>query len=57
MYLSLFTEGSGRPCTIGHLQTHLQDFAGGAVDKNLPANVGDPSSIPGPGRFNMPQSN
>ena len=57
MYLSLFTEGSGRPCTIGHLQIHLQDFAGGAVDKNLPANVGDPSSIPGPGRFNMPQSN
>ena len=35
----------------------MQDFAGGAVDKNRPANAGSPSSIPGPGRFHMPQSN
>ena len=33
------------------------DFLGGAVDKNLPANARDMGSIPGPGRFHMPQSN
>ena len=27
------------------------DFPGGPVVKNLPANVGDTGSIPGPGRF------
>ena len=32
----------------------LQDFPGGSVDKNLPANVGDMSLIPSPGRFHMP---
>ena len=25
--------------------------------KNLPVNAGDTGSIPGPGRFHMPQSN
>ena len=34
-----------------------QDFPGGAVDKNLPANAGDPGSIPGLGRFHLLQSN
>ena len=57
MFLRLFTEGSARPRTVGHLKTHLQDFAGGAVDKSLPANTGNPSVIPGPGRFHRPQSN
>ena len=33
------------------------DFPGGAVDKNLPANAGDMGSIPGLGRFHIPQSN
>ena len=33
------------------------DFPGGAVDKNLPSNARDMGSIPGPGRFHMPQSN
>lgn len=28
-----------------------------AVDKSLPANAGNPSVIPGPGRFHRPQSN
>ena len=28
-------------------------FPGGAVDKNLPANTGDMSSIPDLGRFHM----
>ena len=27
----------------------LQDFPGGSVDKNLPANAGDAGLIPGPG--------
>ena len=35
----------------------IQDFPGGAVDKNPPANAGDRSSAPGPGRFHMPWSN
>ena len=31
----------------------MWDFRGGPVVKNLPANAGDTSSIPGPGRFHM----
>ena len=34
-----------------------KDFPGGAVVKNPPANAGDTSSIPGPGRSHMPRSN
>ena len=34
-----------------------QDFPGGTVGKNPPANAGDTGSIPGPGRFHMVQSN
>ena len=34
-----------------------EDFPGGEVDKNTPANAGDMSSIPGPRRFYMPQGN
>ena len=33
------------------------DLAGGAMDRNPPANEGDMGSIPGAGRFHMPQSN
>ena len=33
------------------------DFPGGPVIKNLPDNAGDMGSIPGLGRFHMPQSN
>ena len=39
------------------LKTAQQDFPGGAVVKNPPANAGDAGSSPGPGRFHMPQSN
>ena len=35
---------------------NLQGFPGGAVFKNLPANAGDTSSSPGPGRSHMPRS-
>ena len=34
-----------------------QDFPGGTVDKNLPANAGDTGCIPGLERFYMPWSN
>ena len=34
-----------------------QDFPGGIVVKNPPANAGDTGSIPAPGRSHMPQSN
>ena len=33
----------------------MRDFPGGTVLKNLPANAGDMSSIPGPGRSHMPR--
>ena len=34
-------------------RTTTRDFPGGAVVKNLPANVGDMGSSPGPGRSHM----
>ena len=34
-----------------------QDFPGGPVVENPPANAGDTGSIPGPGRFHMPLGN
>ena len=34
-----------------------EDFPGGAVVKNPPANAGDMGSSPGPGRSHMPWSN
>ena len=33
------------------------DFSGGPLVKNRPANAGGMGSIPGPGRFHMPQGN
>ena len=33
------------------------DFPCGPVVKNLPANAGNTSSIPGPGRFHVSQGN
>ena len=38
-------------------QNHNEDFPGGTVVKNPPANAGDPSLIPGLGRAHMPWSN
>ena len=35
----------------------FKDFLGDTADKNPPAYAGDMSSIPGPGRFHMPQGN
>ena len=40
-----------------HLKFIYQDFPGGTVVKNLPANAGDTGSSPGPGRSHMPRSN
>ena len=34
-----------------------RDFPGGTVVKNPPANAGDTSSSPGPGRSHIPRSN
>jgi len=52
------------PCKSGVKITHsnpvkqkTQGFPGGLNVGDLPANVGDTSSIPGPGRPHMPQSN
>ena len=35
----------------------LWTFPGGIVDRSPPANAGDPSLIPGLGRFHMLQNN
>ena len=35
----------------------LEDFPGGTVVKNPPANAGDTGSRPGQGRSHMPRSN
>ena len=40
-----------------HLQWTHQDFPGGAVVKNPPANAGDMGLSPGPGRSHMPRGN
>ena len=39
------------------LNDTLLDFPGGPVVKNLPASAGETGSIPGLGRFHMPQGN
>ena len=39
------------------LQKIEEDFLGGSVVKNPPANAGDTSSIPGLRRFHMLQNN
>ena len=41
----------------GQIKEKPQEFPGGAVDKNPPANAGDMGSIPGLGGFHMPQNN
>ena len=42
---------------FGYYEYHSQDFPGGPLVKNLPANAEDMSSVPGLGRSPMPQSN
>ena len=39
------------------LKVVAEDFPGGAVVKNPPANAGDTGLIPGPGRSHVPRSN
>ena len=42
---------------IFEFKMHVEDFPGGAVVKNLPANAGDTGLSPGPRRFHMPWGN
>ena len=43
---------------LQYLQTfYIKSFPGGPVVKNLPANAGDISLIPGLGRFHIPWGN
>ena len=42
---------------LENVKKQLEDFRGGSMDKNPPANVGDTGSIPGLGRFHMPRTN
>ena len=46
-----------RPLWFLSAKLLVQDFPGGAVVKNPPANAGDTGSSPGPGRSHMPRSN
>ena len=39
------------------IKTTMRGFPRGRVVKNLPANAGNTSSSPGPGRSHMPQGN
>ena len=43
--------------TVKNQNSMNSDFPGGAVDKYLPANVGDTGLSPGLGRFHVPQRN
>ena len=51
---SFYTESEGEE---SKKILEMEDFLGGPVVKNLPANAGDTSSIPGLGRFHMLQGN
>ena len=42
---------------VGELRSQKPDFTGDAVVKNPPANAGDTSSSPGPGRSHILWSN
>ena len=46
-------------CDVGDtgLYSAVEDFPGGPVVKNPPANIGERGSIPGPGRFHMLRGN
>ena len=38
-------------------KNHRRDFLGSTVDGNPPVDAEDVGSIPGPGRFHIPQGN
>ena len=39
------------------IKTQKEDYPGGAMAKNPPADAGDTGLTPGPGRSHMPRSN
>ena len=45
--------GEAALLTKTFFKIEAQDFAGGTVDRNLPADTEDTGLIPGPGRFHM----
>ena len=55
--LLLHTRNSTRPTNESKESKVPFGFPGGSVVRNPPANAGDASSIPGPGRSHMPWSN
>ena len=57
MCISTFSLHSDCPPLMFLLKMATEDFPGGAVVKNLPANAGDMGSSPGPGRSHMLRSN
>ena len=44
-----------KPCLSRGSESQRQDFPGGPAVNNQPANAGNTDSIPGLGRFHMPQ--
>ena len=57
LWVWLGHEGGALMNGIEPLKKQSQDFPGGAVVKNPPANAGDMGSSPGPGRSHMLWSN
>ena len=56
--ISRGTDGDGKRYSMQmEIKRKLEDFPGGAVVKNPPANAGDTGSSPGPGRSHMLPSN
>lgn len=40
-----------------YIESNVEDFHGGAVDKNSPTNAGSTGLIPDPGKIQMSQGN
>ena len=57
MYIMAIPEGERKERKDQNIANNMQDFPGGTVNKNPPANAGDMGSVPGLGRFHTPQSN
>ena len=53
----LSKKGGGGKCQLNDKNNCIEDFPGGPGVKNPPARAGAMGSVPGPGRFHVPQSN
>ena len=56
-YINVKAEKNWGGKTWNSWEKEKEDFPGGSVVKNMPAKAGDSGSIPGPGKFHVPQGN